>query len=1004
MVSYQLHFFSVLLSVFVTLHRPTSPPGFVEILSNALLIVNRAIFLPDFFGGDPAGFTMFTNCFDLATTAGMIALVFSKRRLCSKLSRRKLGGLLFSVIPSATMSVLTSLTFLLGETSGCLMRRYGNSALCNDKVLSGTVFAFTFLCAGIVQIAVLPFHMTDHGIEHFVKFDFRFREQMQLILFAVASLGALYCYSSAQEITDMELWMNPEGFTMGCDFMRRLLYSTIVLFLIVLMATIAGRDHGAATEDSLSLTAKLRARMRTKSFVELAPGLRALLLASLAFVALPSLAFFVLTLVSGDEEVKYKMYMAAVTTQPSVFAVATFYFMSKPRAKKYLETPVIIFSVSTSAAVVYSAYRLDKPYGGTAAFVLLVMVGFRHISRCRAFLALHSDDSIQIHLQSCVTAATAVLGPAVYLMGETIGCLSVKGASECDLIFNANFCVNIHLMCHLIFSLLVSYTFQKLTWTDLVTYRGCDFTTYFRLNVTGTLTVISFFIFGMRPKDSTATVTDVESQYLLLNVTSVMKYVTSFLWIVIFVLFYYPVYYGKVVEKAHVSQDWDDHDSSKRVRCWQAMEKRCKVWFDKLVIPHETLRVSPSHTNIVLGIAMTPLLLSCFYYATSWTDMSFNVLVWKTGYSFVPACVMYGTVYGYCFIDVEDNRAIKVAYMLPVFYTAMSTACHLASGSSPTLSVIFMVLFAVIGPAFMKERTRAVKKIEAKYRRRHLYGVVTVIGASELPPCIFMSSEYISCLLRAYVTNRTEDTKFSAFGGGEPGTACDSLIEGIFPIMVMIVCGGLAKIIDVHYEGKEVLTLKKIMTLTIPADVRSQLLLGSLLSCWAIVNFGMRSEGYETVRGKASLVIFVLLNTVMIFLPAINRQCWGGCLKKEMQDGLVSDMFSHSGDEDSEEEGGEGEREGGREGGGGGRGGGGARGAALSIEDRNKVGGSSGIWDGGTRGASKSVQYKQYMSRLHGVKEKGDMHREGGGEGDDHHDLEFEDDEFDFGGINPGLL
>lgn len=90
------------------------------------------------------------------------------------------------------------------------------------------MFAFTFLCAGIVQIAVLPFHMTDHGIEHFVKFDFRFREQMQLILFAVASLGALYCYSSAQEITDMELWMNPEGFTMGCDFMRRLLYSTIV--------------------------------------------------------------------------------------------------------------------------------------------------------------------------------------------------------------------------------------------------------------------------------------------------------------------------------------------------------------------------------------------------------------------------------------------------------------------------------------------------------------------------------------------------------------------------------------------------------------------------------------------------------------------------------------------------------------------------------------------------------------------------------------------------------
>lgn len=57
--------------------------------------------------------------------------------------------------------------------------------------------------------------------------------------------------------------------------------------------------------------------MRTKSFVELAPGLRALLLASLAFVALPSLAFFVLTLVSGDEEVKYKMYVRRTNERTS---------------------------------------------------------------------------------------------------------------------------------------------------------------------------------------------------------------------------------------------------------------------------------------------------------------------------------------------------------------------------------------------------------------------------------------------------------------------------------------------------------------------------------------------------------------------------------------------------------------------------------------------------------------------------------------------------------------
>ena len=1014
LVGYQLHFFSVVLSVFVLFHRPHQPlPLLPEHLSNICLLLNRSIFIPYFAPSNPNknSFSMITNLVDISITCGLIWLVYAKRRACTTLSRRALSNLLFQTLPATVVSVTLSLTFLFAETSGCLMRRVGNSAECNDVVYSGTVFAFTFLCAGIVRLTVLPFHPNDYDLEHVVKFNFRFREQLQLILFSIASLGALYTYSSAQEIDDLAAWEEPDSFAMGSAPVRTAIYATIVLALVVLMTSIAGRDHDKESSAN-AWTARMHARMKTKSFVELAPALRAILVVTMAFLSIPTIILFVLTLQSsGHVEVKTKLYLVAITTQPAYFAVAVFYFMSRVRERKLLENPMIIYGVCTSTSLVFSAYKLSQPFFGTAIFCFLLTVGFKFLNKCRTFLAMHSDDSIALHLQTCVEAACTVLGPSVYLMGETLGCMSLKSAKECELTTAANFCVNCHICFHLIFTLLCSYTFQRISWTDMCTFRNCDFTTYFRLNITGFLTVVSFFIFGMRPKDSTATLTDADSQYLLLNVVSVMKYVIAFLWLFMFTFFYGPIAVGKVIERAHLEQDWDDHDASRVVSCWQSFEKRCKKWFDKLVVPHERLAVSPSHSSSVLLIALTPCLMSLFYYATAWSDMTFNTVVWLTGNSLLPATCMYMTVYGYCFIDVEDSLAIKTTFYLPSIYTIMSLLCCIVKGDSVVLSSFYLVVFTLCSTGLLAERKRAVKKIDAKFRRRHLYGVVTVIGASELPPCIFMASEYIACLLRAYVMHKRDGGRFSAFSadGEEGGTVCEELMTGILPIMIMIVAGGVSKVVDVHYEGKDVLTLKKIMTLKIPADIRGQLAMGVALSCWAILNFGMRKEGYKTSRGAMNHLLFLLGNVVMVFLPIMIRVGRKGCvcvgLSKALDD---QDMFAHSDEESSEEE----EEVKGAEG---------AKlskslsrsqsSASKSFEDRmeeaQSVGGTKSIWEGGTRGSSKSVEYKQYMSSLHGIKAKREDEHMGAmkkktASGED--DLDFEDDEFDFGGINPGLL
>ena len=150
--------------------------------------------------------------------------------------------IVFEILPKATVSTVMAICFLFAETSGCFRRNRGNFLACEDKVYSTSTFSFVFICIDFIYLGVLPFQPNKYTMSRFVKYDFRFKEQVQMFLFLMGSSVALIVYASAQEIYNFDEWYHPEGLVFGSEFVRSLLYNITQLFMVALMVSVTFQD------------------------------------------------------------------------------------------------------------------------------------------------------------------------------------------------------------------------------------------------------------------------------------------------------------------------------------------------------------------------------------------------------------------------------------------------------------------------------------------------------------------------------------------------------------------------------------------------------------------------------------------------------------------------------------------------------------------------------------------------------------------------------------------
>lgn len=108
---------------------------------------------------------------------------------------------------------------------------------------SSSTFSLVFICINFIYLCVLPFHHSVYTISHFVKYDFHFREQVQMFLFLIGSAFALIVYASAQQILVLDDWFDSGRFTMASEYTRQALYGITQLFLVLLMTSVLSQDH-----------------------------------------------------------------------------------------------------------------------------------------------------------------------------------------------------------------------------------------------------------------------------------------------------------------------------------------------------------------------------------------------------------------------------------------------------------------------------------------------------------------------------------------------------------------------------------------------------------------------------------------------------------------------------------------------------------------------------------------------------------------------------------------
>ncbi|GMI05938.1 hypothetical protein TrLO_g5625 [Triparma laevis f. longispina] len=911
LISFNMHYFSIALFLLVAFHSPRTNWAAMETLSAILLLLDRIIFLTGNiakeYQGEGVGWLKFGGrAFDGLTLLGVIFLVYRKRKDAAGLPTKNLREIVHLSLPRVTGSTIISLMFLTAEATGCLTRYPGEYLRCEDKVYSSSTFSLVFICISFIYLCVLPFHHSVYTISHFVKYDFHFREQVQMFLFLIGSAFALIVYASAQQILVLDDWFDSGRFTMASEYTRQALYGITQLFLVLLMTSVLSQDH--QQEETLnSWTGWVRSLLMTRSDTEASPALRLALLASTILLCIPTVFFFWMSIFAAGDyslESKTKFYYVANVCNPVIMTANVVLFMSRPRGtNKVFEKTAYVFCVVNSLLVSTASKVNGLPFGGTAFLVFFFTVCYRYFMKIRKFLKSHSDQQIHTHIDETFSLFVSAFGPSLYLISETLGCVSILPTDRCELMFNCNIVVIQHLMTGVMFFSMMNFTFAHQTWMDLVTFRNCDFPTFLRVTFVAFLSFIAFFSFGIRPKDSTGLVVNLygyENESRVLATVSAFKYIMGFSWCALIFSFYYPIHSALMMERTQLETGLAvvDQHSSRRVRAWHRMEERLNHFMKRVTVVVTDIDVSPIYKVGTTAIVTVPFLCVAIWMIMLEVDPG-NIMasyIYFTSTILLPMALFFAIVLVYSNLGELLGARIKLVSLAPSLTQLLILIMCLMHNDVIMKSAVYTLSFGAIMVYLWKEHERFVNKESDKKRRTHLYSAVTIIASSTLPPLIFISSEYIACVTRAYAIardgptlnylNETLPPPVFLSIGPDAGSICDRLAYDLFPIMVCLVAGAVQNII--HPQAMQHLNMKNLVNLTLPKDMMHQFVLSCNLGMYSILKYGMRGEGQSTDSQKMQLVAFVLMSAFTAILPSIYRKL--GKRGKKKDKGIV-DFF-----------------------------------------------------------------------------------------------------------------
>ncbi|GMH55864.1 hypothetical protein TrRE_jg10483 [Triparma retinervis] len=658
------------------------------------------------------------------------------------------------------------------------MRYRGESLKCRDKVNSGSLFSLVFVLVAFANLCVLPFHPGEYNISHVVKFDFRFKEQVQLTFFIIASMVALFIYASAQEIQDLVEWFDPENKTVGSEFARGILYSFTAILLVVTVFSGSFADHSLQENRAHNWTGYFRAMFMTRRSTEVAPLWRYCVVFSLALLTIPSYILLGVGLSDASDDAKYKMYYIAITCQPLYSCFGACVWFSRPHSTSTrLEYAVLCYTFVTGVAGSVGSKLIGRIWAGQlGAAVFFLILGMKMFPVNRKYLNTHSDEQISNHLQATVACWAASVPPCVYLLAETYGCVSLFDELECELLFVCNYCVVTHLSAGMIFFCSCGYTFAHQDWVDILTFRNCNVSTFIRTFAIALATVLSLLVFGVRPKDSTYTFTSLEHETNTIKIIGFLRYYLGFSWFLLLAYHHYPISELYQIEVARMETGMD-RVKTKKTRM-SVLHDSLEAKLQHLVVAaEEKITISSAYKKMTIFMIVLPSFGTLIGIVFLRLDETYQMKAAVAAYSFasfMPASLMYSVVFLFSNLDkvtppvtyrALNHKVIRVV-LIPFFSSIVLALWRLAeTGKTSPNAVLYPVLYYAFAKVIVNQRNSIVLKTSAPARRQHLYGVICSLAVSQLPPLLFMSSEYIACVFRSYEmkTGGADDTDYDLF-------------------------------------------------------------------------------------------------------------------------------------------------------------------------------------------------------------------------------------------------
>ena len=77
--------------------------------------------------------TIASRIVDVLVTAGIMWLMYDKRKEAHDAVPRKVKEMVYEILPKTTLSTMMALCFLFAESAGCFGRNRGNPLVCSDK-------------------------------------------------------------------------------------------------------------------------------------------------------------------------------------------------------------------------------------------------------------------------------------------------------------------------------------------------------------------------------------------------------------------------------------------------------------------------------------------------------------------------------------------------------------------------------------------------------------------------------------------------------------------------------------------------------------------------------------------------------------------------------------------------------------------------------------------------------------------------------------------------------